>query len=145
MDEPVQTTPVDDEPLCVCGYSKVGLPEIDHPCPECGSIVLAAYKGSFSYYGWNAGLLSLGAAVLHFLILLIMISVGSFIPEDLFFAPWWLCTLSLGGLSLFFTVMSMFMREQKRRSLRNVILAIASVVVLPIVGFVILTRTLLKR
>ena len=31
MDDPVQTTPVDDEPLCVCGYSKVGLPEIDHP------------------------------------------------------------------------------------------------------------------
>ena len=46
--------------------------------------------------------------------------------------------MSLGGLSLFFTVMSMFMREQKRRSLRNIILAIASVVVLPIVGFVIL-------
>ena len=138
MKKPVQENPVNDDPVCICGYPRTGLPAIDSPCPECGSIVAAAYKGSFSYYGWNAALLSLGAAVLHFLILLIMISVGSVIPEDLFFAPWWLCTLSLGGLSLFFTVMSMFMREQKRRSLRNVILAIASVVVLPIAGFVIL-------
>ena len=138
MKKRVRKKSADDDPVCICGYPRTGLPAIDSACPECGSIVLAAYKGSFSYYGWNAGLLSLGAAVLHFLILLIMISVGSFIPEDLFFAPWWLCTLSLGGLSLFFTVMSMFMREQKRRSLRNVILAIASVVVLPIVGFVIL-------
>ena len=138
MKKRVRKKSADDDPVCICGYPRTGLPAIDSPCPECGSIVAAAYKGSFSYYGWNAGLLSLGAAVLHFLILLIMISVGSVIPEDLFFAPWWLCTLSLGGLSLFFTVMSMFMREQKRRSLRNVILAIASVVVLPIVGFVIL-------
>ena len=138
MEKPVRKKSADDDPVCICGYPRTGLPAIDSPCPECGSIVAAAYKGSFSYYGWNAGLLSLGAAVLHFLILLIMISVGSVIPEDLVFAPWWLCTLSLGGLSLFFTVMSMFMREQKRRSLRNVILAIASVVVLPIVGFVIL-------
>lgn len=138
MKKRVRKKSADDDPVCIYGYPRIGLPAIGSPCPECGSIVAAAYKGSFSYYGWNAGLLSLGAAVLHFLILLIMISVGSFIPEDLFFAPWWLCTLSLGGLSLFFTVMSMFMREQKRRSLRNVILAIASVVVLPIVGFVIL-------
>ena len=138
MEKRVQKKSADDEPVCICGYPRIGLPTIDSPCPECGSIVAAAYKGSFSYYGWNAALLSLGAAVLHFLILLTMISARSDIPEDLFFAPWWLCTLSLGGLSLFFTVVSMFMREQKRRSLRNIILAIASVVVLPIVGFVIL-------
>ena len=138
MKKPVQEKSADDEPVCICGYPRTGLPAIDTPCPEYGSIVAAAYKGSFSYYGWNATLLSLGAGVLHFLILLTMISARLDIPEDLFFTPWWLCTLSLGGLSLFFTVMSMFMREQKRRSLRNIILAIASVVVLPIVGFVIL-------
>ena len=138
MEESVQKPTMHDEPICICGYPKIGLPQIDDPCPECGSIVLAKYKSSFSYYGWNVALLSLGAAVLHFLILLVLVSVGGNFPEELVFMPWFSISFPLGCLSLFFTVMSMSMREQKRRSLRNVILAIASAVVFPIAGFVIL-------
>ncbi len=52
MEETVHTNSVDDDPICVCGYSKSGLPENDHPCPECGSTKLAVYQSSFSYYGW---------------------------------------------------------------------------------------------
>ena len=55
MEETVHTTSLDDGPICVCGYSKVGLPEADHPCPECGSTRLAVYKPCFSYYGWILG------------------------------------------------------------------------------------------
>ena len=53
MEETVHTTSLVDEPICVCGYSKVGLPEADHPCPECGSAKLAVYQSSFSYTGWR--------------------------------------------------------------------------------------------
>ena len=58
MKKPVQEKSADDEPVCICGYPRTGLPAIDTPCPEYGSIVAAAYKGSFSYYGWNAALQS---------------------------------------------------------------------------------------
>ena len=133
MDDPVQTTSVDDEPICVCGYSKIGLLGPDHPCPECGSTKLAVYHGSYSYHGWNAALLGAGISVVHLLGVMVALLLDEY-ALNIFFNEYALGILFVFGwfidfLSLLFTVMSIFMREKKRRSLRNVILVSASLVV----------------
>ena len=98
MDESVQTTSVHDEPLCVCGYSKVGLPETDHPCPECGSTKSAVYHGSYSYYGWNVALLGAGISFAHTLFVIVCAGIDFEPPEVLFLSlgcmyafPWEVC------------------------------------------------------
>ena len=100
MDGPVQKTSLHDEPVCICGYPKIGLPLIEDPCPECGSIVLAKYKSSFSYYGWNVALLSMGVDVLHFLTLLSMISVRVHFSEEFVFYPWLFLSAAFLSFSL---------------------------------------------
>ena len=137
MDEPVQTTPVDDEPLCVCGYSKVGLPEIDHPCPECGSTKLAVYQSSYSYYGWNVALLGVGISVVQLLTIFFLDSKGyNYKYSDLIFKllelSWLYVCVPLGGLSLLYTGISLVKREPKRKSVRNICMALISGLGLPI-------------
>ena len=131
MDEPVQTTSVDDEPLCVCGYSKVGLPETDHPCPECGSTVLAAYKPSYSYTGWCLGAAGTHIAVIHLPLGCVVVTLLDG-EDDLFHVPWLFMTMPLGVLSLLFTVLSIRKREPKRRSLDNVVWALFAVLFYPV-------------
>ena len=132
MDEPVQTTPVDDEPLCVCGYSKVGLPEIDHPCPECGSTKLAVYQSSYSYYGWNVALLGAGISVVQILTIFILDSSRTYnykltdLVFELLQLSWLYVCVPLGGLSLLYTGISLVKREPKRKSVRNICMALIS-------------------
>ena len=136
MEETVHTNSVDDEPICVCGYSKSGLPETDHPCPECGSTALATYKSSFSYYGWNVGFLGAGIAFVHCLFLVVSVDMGFSPPEFLIALPWLMISMPFGVLSLFYTVISMVKREPKRRSLRNVGMALISGLLFPVGGFI---------
>ena len=126
MDDPVQTTPVDDEPLCVCGYSKVGLPEIDHPCPECGSTKLAVYQSSYSYYGWNVALLGAGISVAQTLTIFILDGSTPELLAKLYELSWLYVCVPLGGLSLLYTGISLVKREPKRKSVRNICMALIS-------------------
>ena len=132
MDDPVQTTPVDDEPLCVCGYSKVGLPEIDHPCPECGSTKLAVYQSSYSYYGWNVALLGAGISVAQTLTIFILDGSTPELLAKLYDLSWLYVCVPLGGLSLLYTGISLVKREPKRKSVRNICMALISGLGLPI-------------
>ena len=84
MKKPVQEKSADDEPVCICGYPRTGLPAIDTPCPECGSIVAAAYKGSFSYHGWNAALLGAGISVVHLLGVMVALLLDEYALNILF-------------------------------------------------------------
>ena len=125
-----------DEPLCVCGYPKSGLHSMESPCPECGSIEPATYASSFSYYGWNVALLGVGMTVVHGLFLLISFDMG-FPPPEIFFAPPWVfVSMPLGVLSLLYAVISKVRREPKRKWRRNVGMALLSVMLLPVAGFV---------
>ena len=120
MEETVHTTSPDDEPICVCGYSKVGLPEADHPCPECGSTKLAVYKPSFSYTGWRLAEVGTPFALLQLFLMCIESHV-----------PWLFFAMPLGVLSLLFTVISIRKREPKRRSRRNVVRALFLILFYP--------------
>ena len=125
-----------DEPLCVCGYPKSGLHGMESPCPECGSTELATYASSFSYYGWNVALLGVGITVVHGLFLWISLDVGFQPPEILLAPPWVLVSMPLGVLSLLYALISKVRREPKRKLRRNVGMALLSVLLLPVVGFV---------
>ena len=120
MEETVHTTSLDDEPICVCGYSKVGLPEADHPCPECGSTKLAVYKPSFSYTGWRLAEVGTPFALLQLFLMCFESHV-----------PWLFFAMPLGVLSLLFTVISIRKREPKRRSRRNVVRALFLILFYP--------------
>ena len=125
-----------DEPLCVCGYPKSGLHSMESPCPECGSTELATYASSFSYYGWNVAVLGVGITVVHGLFLLISFDMG-FPPPEIFFAPPWVfVSMPLGVLSLLYAVISKVRREPKRKWRRNVGMALLSILLLPVAGFV---------
>ena len=120
MEETVHTTSLVDEPICVCGYSKVGLPEADHPCPECGSTKLAVYKPSFSYTGWRLAEVGTPFALLQLFLMCFESHV-----------PWLFFAMPLGVLSLLFTVISIRKREPKRRSRRNVVRALFLILFYP--------------
>ena len=120
MEETVHTSSPDDEPICVCGYSKVGLPEADHPCPECGSTKLAVYKPSFSYTGWRLAEVGTPFALLQLFLMCFESHV-----------PWLFFAMPLGVLSLLFTVISIRKREPKRRSRRNVVRALFLILFYP--------------
>ena len=125
-----------DEPLCVCGYPKSGLHSMASPCPECGSTELATYASSFSYYGWNVALLGVGITVVHGLFLLISFDMGFPPPETFFAPPWVFVSMPLGVLSLLYAVISKVRREPKRKWRRNVGMALLSILLLPVAGFV---------
>lgn len=122
--------------VCICGYPRDGLSTKNTPCPECGSIVLAKYKSSFSYYGWNVALLGAGIAFVHVLFLMVSIDMGLEPPEILFFTPWLFICVPLGGLSLLYAVISVVKREPKRKSVRNVGMALLSALLFPVGGFI---------
>ena len=122
--------------VCICGYPRDGLSTKNTPCPECGSIVLAKYKSSFSYYGFNVALLGAGIAFVHVLFLMVSIDMGLEPPEILFFTPWLFICVPLGGLSLLYAVISVVKREPKRKSVRNVGMALLSALLFPVGGFI---------
>lgn len=136
MEETVHTTSLDDEPICVCGYSKVGLPEADHPCPECGSIKLAVYQSSFSYYGWILGGLGTWISFVHSVVGAGSLLSSMFLPEIFFFGPWLYICVPLGMLSLICTAISMVKREPRRKSVRNVGFALVSGLLFPVGLFI---------
>lgn len=138
MDEPVPTASVDDEPLCVCGYSKVGLPETDHPCPECGSSKLAVYQSSFSYYGWVMAFAGAWISFVHSVIVLGTLIGSLELPEVIYLGPWLFVSVPLGFFSLICTVISMVKREPRRKSARNVGVALLSGLLFPVGGFILL-------
>ena len=57
--------------------------------------------------------------------------------DDLFRVPWLFMAMPLGVLSLLFTVLSIRKREPKRRSLRNVGLALFAALFYPVASFLI--------
>ena len=133
--DPNQSDLPPEDPICVCGYSKVGLAETDHPCPECGSTKLAVYQSSFSYYGWVLASAGSFISFVHS-----MASAGSllnslYLPEIIYVGPWLFICVPLGILSLFCTAISMVKREPRRKSARNVGLALVSGLLLPIALF----------
>ena len=136
MEETVYTTSLDDEPICVCGYSKVGLPESDHPCPECGSTKLAVYQSSFSYYGWILGGLGTWISFVHSVVGAGSLLSSMFLPEIFFFGPWLYICVPLGMLSLICTAISMVKREPRRKSVRNIGFALVSGLLFPAALFI---------
>ena len=138
MEETVHTSSPDDEPLCVCGYSKVGLPEADHPCPECGSTKLAVYQSSFSYYGWVMACAGAMISFVHSVVVLATLIGSLELPEVFYFGPWLFVSVPLGFFSLICTVVSMVKREPRRKSVRNVGVALLSGLLFPVGGFILL-------
>ena len=136
MEETVHTTSLDDEPFCVCGYSKVGLPEADHPCPECGSIKLAVYQSSFSYYGWILGGLGTWISFVHSVVGAGLLLSSLPMSPLLFFGLWVFICVPLGILSLICTAISMVKREPRRKSVRNVGFALVSGLLFPVALFI---------
>ena len=120
MQDPNQSDLPPEDPICVCGYSKVGLAETDQPCPECGSTKLAVYKPSFSYTGWRLAEVGTPFALLQIFLMCFETTV-----------PWLFFAMPLGVLSLLFTVISIRKREPKRRSLRNVVRALFLILFYP--------------
>ena len=131
MQDPNQPDPPPDEPLCVCGYSKSGLPSLESLCPECGSTKLAVYKPSLSYTGWRLGTAGFYIAFIHLPLVFVVFTLLD-AEDDLFHVPWLLMAMPLGVLSLLFTVLSIRKREPKRRSLGNVSLALFAILFYPV-------------
>ena len=136
MQEPNQPDLPPEDPICVCGYSKAGLPETDHPCPECGSIKLAVYQSSFSYYGWILGGLGTWISFVHSVVGAGSLLSSMYLPEIFFFGPWLYICVPLGIFSLFCTAISMVKREPRRKSVRNVGFALASGLLFPAALFI---------
>ena len=81
-------------------------------------------------------LLGVGITVVHGLFLLISFDMG-FPPPEIFFAPPWVfVSMPLGVLSLLYAVISKVRREPKRKWRRNVGMALLSILLLPVAGFV---------
>ena len=136
MQDPNQPDSPPDEPLCVCGYPKSGLPSLESLCPECGSTKLAVYKPSLSYTGWRLGTAGSYIAFIHLPLGFIVFTLLD-AEDDLFHIPWLFMAMPLGVLSLLFTVISIRKREPKRRSLRNVGLALFAALFYPAASFLI--------
>ncbi|MEC7130212.1 MAG: hypothetical protein VXW42_08510 [Planctomycetota bacterium] len=131
MQDSNQSDPPPDEPLCVCGYPKSGLPSLESLCPECGSTKLAVYKPSLSYTGWRLGTAGSYIAFIHLPLGFIVFTLLD-AEDDLFHVPWLFMAMPLGVLSLLFTVISIRKREPKRRSLGNVSRALFAILFYPV-------------
>ena len=136
MQEPNQPDLPPEQPICVCGYSKVGLPETDHPCPECGSTKLAVSRSSFSYYGWILGGLGTWISFVHSVVGAGSLLSSMNLPGIIFLGPWLYICVPLGILSLFCTTISMVKREPRRKSIRNVGFALVSGLLFPVGLFI---------
>lgn len=124
-----------EDPICVCGYSKVGLPETDHPCPECGSTKLAVYQSSFSYYGWILGGLGTWISFVHSVVGAGLLLNNLLPMSSLFYGLWLFICVPLSILSLICTAISMVKREPRRKSVRNVAFALVSGLLFPVALF----------
>ena len=131
MEETVYTTSLGDEPICVCGYSKVGLPEADHPCPECGSTKLAVYQSSWSHTGWQLAVVGACSSFTLSVVVIGLRLTKNIMSES--HLSWYFMSVIFGLLSLFHTAISMVKREPKRKSIRNVGLALVSGLLVPVV------------
>ena len=130
MQDPNQSDLLPEDPICVCGYSKVGLPETDHPCPECGSTKLAVYQSSWSHTGWQ---LAVVGACSSFTLSVVVI--GLRLTNNIMSGShlsWYFISVLFGLGSLFHTAISMVKREPKRKSIRNVGLALVSGLLVPV-------------
>ena len=136
MQDPNQPDPPPDEPLCVCGYPKSGLPLLESLCPECGSTKLAVYQSSFSYYGWILGGLGTWISFVHSVVGAGSLLSSMFLPEIFFFGPWLYICVPLGMLSLICTAISMVKREPRRKSVRNIGFALVSGLLFPAALFI---------
>ena len=136
MQDPNQPDLPPEAPICVCGYSKVGLPETDHPCPECGSTKLAVYQSSFSYYGWILGGLGTWISFVHSVVGAGLLLKNLLPMSPLFYGPWLFICVPLGILSLICTAISMVKREPRRKSVRNVGFALVSGLLFPVALFI---------
>ena len=136
MNKRVRKKSADDDPVCICGYPRIGLPETDHPCPECGSTRLAVYQGSFSYYGWIFACAGSLISFVHSVVVLGTLTMSLEMPEILYFGPWLYVSVPLGFLSLFCTAVSMVKREPRRKSVRNIGMALISGLLFPVGGFI---------
>ena len=136
MQDPNQSDLPPEDPICVCGYSKVGLPETDHPCPECGSTKLAVYQSSFSYYGWILGGLGTWISFVHSVVGAGLLLNNLLPMSSLFYGLWVFICVPLGILSLICTAISMVKREPRRKSVRNVGFALASGLLFPVGLFI---------
>ena len=136
MQDPNQSDLPPEDPICVCGYSKVGLPETDHPCPECGSTKLAVYQSSFSYYGWILGGLGTWISFVHSVVGAGLLLNNLLPMSSLFYGLWVFICVPLGMLSLICTAISMVKREPRRKSVRNVGFALASGLLFPVGLFI---------
>ena len=136
MNKRVRKKSADDDPVCICGYSRIGLPETDHPCPECGSTKLAVYQSSFSYYGWIFACAGSLISFVHSAVVLGTLTMSLEMPEILYFGPWLYVSVPLGFLSLFCTAVSMVKREPRRKSVRNIGMALLSGLLFPVGGFI---------
>ena len=135
MEETVHTTSLVDEPICVCGYSKVGLPEADHPCPECGSTKLAVYQSSWSHTGWQLAVAGTWSSFA-----LSVVVFGLYLTDNIMSVIhfiWYFISVLFGIFSLFHTGISMVKREPKRKSIRNVGLALVAGLLFPVAALMI--------
>ena len=136
MQGPNQPDPPPDEPLCVCGYPKSGLPSLESLCPECGSPKLAVYKSSFSYYGWILGGLGTWISFVHSVVGTGLL-LNNLLPMSIiFYGLWMFICVPLGILSLICTAISMVKREPRRKSVRNVAFALVSGLLFPAALFI---------
>lgn len=126
-----------EDTLCLCGYSRMGLAD-DVPCPECGKITIARYKGSFSHIAWIGSIISLtiaGAVTLLQIGLLVHYEWTNGTHGDGFMLlpalPWLFVVLPISGLSILLTVISVLQKEVKRRSRRILIVNLIAVTLLP--------------
>ena len=138
MPDPNQSDFPPEDPICVCGYSKSGLPSLESLCPECGSTKLAVYQSSFSYYGWVMACAGAMISFVHSVVVLGTLIGSLELPEVFYFGPWLFVSVPLGFFSLICTVVSMVKREPRRKSVRNVGVALLSGLLFPVGGFILL-------
>jgi hypothetical protein len=136
MQDPNQSDLPPEAPICVCGYSMVGLPETDHPCPECGSTKLAVYQSSFSYYGWILGGLGTWISFVHSVVGAGLLLNNLLPMSTLFYGLWMFICVPLGILSLICTAISMVKREPRRKSVRDIGFALVSGLLFPVALFI---------